>query len=119
MENKQYTITLSDYMKKYQSDNDIKTKIESIELVDKKQLKNKRPKFIIKQIFCFGTGNERCFSSTIPCSRREDKFVVPRGWGQLTGAVIERNLNHKKNLSVGELKYHDKWKNRKNYGKSN
>ena len=108
MENKQYTITLSDYMKKYQTDNDIKTKIESIELVDKKQLKNKRPKFIIKQIFCFGTGIERYCSSTIPCNRREDKFVVPRGWGQLTGAVIERSLNHKKNLSVGELKYHDK-----------
>ena len=50
MENKQYTITLSDYMKKYQVDNDIKTKIEIVELVDKKQLKNKRPKFIIKQI---------------------------------------------------------------------
>ena len=108
MENKQYTITLSDYMKKYQTDNDIKTKIESIELVDKKQLKNKRPKFIIKQIFCFGTGIERYCLSTIPCNRREDKFVVPRGWGQLTGAVIERSLNHKKNLSVGELKYHDK-----------
>ena len=108
MENKQYTITLCDYAKKYQVDNDIKTKIEIVELVDKKQLKNKRPKFIIKQIFCFGTGSERSYSSTIPCSRREDKFVVPRGWGQLTGAVIERNLNHKNNLSVGELKHHDK-----------
>lgn len=89
MENKQYTITLSDYMKKYQADNDIKTKIESIELVDKKQLKNKRPKFIIKQIFCFGTGNEIYGSKTIPCDRRGDKFVVPSGWGQLTDAVIE------------------------------
>ena len=89
MENKQYTITLSDYMKKYQTDNDIKTKIEIVELVDKKQLKNKRPKFIIKQIFCFGTGNEIYGSKTIHCDRRGDKFVVPSGWGQLTDAVIE------------------------------
>ena len=51
MKNKQYTITLSDYMKKYQTDNDIKTKIEIVELVDKKQLKNKRPKFIINKSF--------------------------------------------------------------------
>ena len=89
MENKQYTITLSDYAKKYQTDNDIKTKIEIVELVDKKQLKNKRPKFIIKQIFCFGTEDEQYYSRIIACDRREDKFVVPRGWGQLAGAVIE------------------------------
>ena len=89
MENKQYTITLYNYMKKYQAERDIKTKIESVDIVDKKQLKNKHPKFIIKQIFCFGTGNESYGSSTIPCNRHEDKFVVPHGWGQLAGAVIE------------------------------
>ena len=91
MENKQYTITLSDYMKKYQADNDIKTKITSVEPLNKNQLKNKRPKFIITTDFkvYVGTENEQYDSSIIACDRREDKFVVPRGWGQLAGAVIE------------------------------
>ena len=91
MENKQYTITLSDYMKKYQADNDIKTKITSVELLNKNQLKNKRPKFIItidSKVYV-GTEDEQYYSVTIPCSRRDDKFVVPRGWGQFAGAVIE------------------------------
>ena len=91
MENKQYTITLSDYMKKYQADNDIKTKITSVELLNKNQLKNKRPKFIITTDFkvYVGTEDEQYDSWIIACDRREDKFVVPRGWGQLAGAVIE------------------------------
>ena len=91
MENKQYNITLSDYMKKYQEDNDIKTKITSVELLDKKQLKNKRPKFIITTDAkaYVGTEDEQYYSRIIACDRREDKFVVPRGWGQMAGAVIE------------------------------
>ena len=91
MENKQYTITLSDYMKKYQEDNDVKTKITSVELLNKNQLKNKRPKFIITTDAkaYVGTEDEQYYSRTIPCNRYEDKFVVPRGWGQLAGAVIE------------------------------
>ena len=91
MENKQYTITLSDYMKKYQEDNDVKTKITSVELLNKNQLKNKRPKFIItidSKVYV-GTEMEQYYSVTIPCDRHEDKFVVPRGWGQFAGAVIE------------------------------
>ena len=91
MENKQYTITLSDYMKKYQEDNDVKTKITSVELLNKNQLKNKRPKFIITldSKAYVGTEDEQYYSVTIPCDRREDKFIVPRGWGQFAGAVIE------------------------------
>lgn len=91
MKSREYTITLTDYMKQYQSDNDIKTKITSVELLNKNQLKNKRPKFIITTDFkvYVGTENEQYESRIIACDKCDDKFVVPSGWGQLTGAVIE------------------------------
>ena len=91
MKSREYTITLTDYMKKYQSDNGIITKVTSVELLNKNQLKNKRPKFVITTDFkvYVGTDREQYESRIIACDKCDGKFVVPSGWGQLTGAVIE------------------------------
>ena len=53
MKSREYTITLTDYMKQYQSDNDIKTKITSVEPLNKNQLKNSVQNLSSRQILKF------------------------------------------------------------------
>lgn len=88
-----YVFEYSEHMKNYREKENITTGVVRVELKDKRQLKNKFPKFKLTFDFMVRDGllDEKYKENTVKTTPMCDgSFVVQGGWGQISGGVIRK-----------------------------
>ena len=79
-----YKFEYSEHMKEYRRKNDVRNSIVFVKILNKNQLKNKYPKFIIKTTSEYG--NHECTYRTEKLP--DGTFRVSEGYGQMASGII-------------------------------